>query len=623
MYDMHLIIDRNLQKKYKFLAESVRQKVYRDDSTSFEEVIYSRNEVISQDRRGTKRKFEDDAKSAEEMINPEKCQGHSTLDESPKCSKSCQLVFEKMYQEKDCNRSAPTDKIMCDHHELWYRFIIARHLHLSRVLYLLKKAMQYQLHKLSKAFGWCVLRRIIKQTNISQFFGRVKDIWPGFFCRCNKKGSSAICSTELVIVVDADEYLEDLPREYFGIPVKQSAFYPTIAKTNKNSDSFTEEITFEKMPTISGEKAQELFLKHTKLTLVYILLVQPCCVQLCCQAKGIIPIGEEHLPIDVCSKNTTVRQGNVTFVHKMYVGCPVGPKNKTSWGTLGGFVQHRGQDAFITCSHVVYDRKVLLSGSKRNKHKEEVHVSCYLNGMADGFVCGHVVDDLFEYDQKEKTSIDAALVVLDRKTSSVDQKEIVQIIGKDENHSRKPVEFLGMTSPYLNDNYKSHKIEKGEMKARLVGAKSGYFERIIKYEDYDEDKQKFVDGLEHGVTPYWEDLAQQIKKVIESNPKPLHVATDVHFQTTIVPKLDEMIKHDRQCVRFYNQLLMENFPFENGDSGTCIYIVDDKTFMRADNQPNPTGCIGMAIASYIDIRDKNMKTIVTPMKAILEAFRLI
>lgn len=180
-----------------------------------------------------------------------------------------------------------------------------------------------------------------------------------------------------------------------------------------------------------------------------------------------------------------------------------------------------------------------------------------------------------------------------------------------------------MTSPYLNDNYKSHTIEKGEMKARLVGAKSGYIERIIKYEDYDDDKQKFVDGREHGVTSYWEDLAQQIKKVKENNPKPLHVATDVHFQNTIVPKLDEMIKHERQSVRFYHQLLMENFPFENGDSGTCIYIVEDKTIIRADNQQNPTGCIGMAIGNYVNIRDKSIKTIVTPMKAILEAFRLI
>lgn len=55
-----------------------------------------------------------------------------------------------------------------------------------------------------------------------------------------------------------------------------------------------------------------------------------------------------------------------------------------------------------------------------------------------------MVDDLFEYDEKDKTSIDAALVVLNRSTSSVNQKEIVQINEKDENQSRKPVEFLGI-----------------------------------------------------------------------------------------------------------------------------------------------------------------------------------
>lgn len=180
-----------------------------------------------------------------------------------------------------------------------------------------------------------------------------------------------------------------------------------------------------------------------------------------------------------------------------------------------------------------------------------------------------------------------------------------------------------MTSAYLNDNYISNKIEKGEMKARLVGANSGYFERDVKYEDYDADKKTFEDGLEHGVIPQWADLAQQFEKVKEKNEKPLLVPTDVHLQTTLIPKLDEMAKHDRHFVRFYNQLLMENFSFEGGDSGTCIYIVEDKSFTRADNQPNPTGCIGMAIANYIDVRDKNRKTIVTPMKAILEAFDLI
>ncbi|CAC5362886.1 unnamed protein product [Mytilus coruscus] len=532
-------------------------------------------------------------------------------------------VFDIFYQQVICTSTTASDRNLCEENELMYRFILARNVGPFKVFNLLLQAMEGQMHKLSKAFSWYLLRSIMKNSSISDFLGEMKDIWPGFFCRCSKhkKGHSAICSKEPVIVVDADEYLEGLPEEMCGIPVIQSAYYLTTENPDDKSETFFEDnYNSTNMPTLSGENAQELFMRHTKLTLLYISITQPWCVRLCCQAKGIIPMGEQHLPVAVCSMKTKVLHGNISFLQKMHVGNKIGPSTKTSWGTLGGFVQRNGRDAFVRTLFMTESCFYVEANEKKNE--EEVEVKCYFNGEANVFICGCVIDDKFKYDAPKKTSVDAAVVVLDRSTSLLDKDEIVQIIDSHGNQSH-PATFLGMTSAYLNDNYISHKIEKGEMKARLVGAKSGYFERNVKYEDYDADKQTFKDGLEQGVVPQWADLAQQLEKVRERNEKPLHVATDVHFQTTLIPKLDEMTKHDRHFVRFYNQLLMENFSFESGDSGTCIYIVEDKSFTRADNQSNPTGCIGMAIANYIDVRDKDKKIIVTPMKAILDILGLI
>lgn len=180
-----------------------------------------------------------------------------------------------------------------------------------------------------------------------------------------------------------------------------------------------------------------------------------------------------------------------------------------------------------------------------------------------------------------------------------------------------------MTTPYLNDNYKLHKMDEGTMKARLVGAKSGCFERNVSYEDYDNIKENFQDDRQHGVTAQWSGLGEEYQIINERHPKPLLVGSNVHFSTVTVPNLDKKIKHDRGYVYFYNQLLMENLPFEHGDSGTCIYIVEDKSYEREDKQPNSKGCIGMAIGSYDDIRDNRRKIIVTPMHAILKALKLI
>lgn len=358
-------------------------------------------------------------------------------------------MFEFFYQQYRNTNSTVFDQNLCDQNELMFRFILARNVRPFKIVKLLHRAMELQMHKLSKAFSWYLLRCMIheKNSSISKYFCQVKDIWPGFFCRCSKrkKGHEAICSKEPVIVIDADEYLEGLQKVIYGIPIVQSAYYLTTESIkDKREALFEDKYNCKNMPTLSGENAQKLFTRHTKLTLLYISINPSWCVRLCCQAKGIIPMGEPHLPVEVCSTKTEVMHGNVSFLHKMHVGNKIGPSTQTSWGTLGGFVQRKGRDAFLTCSHVVYDRKLLLCGNKRNKNKEEVKVKCYLNGNGNDFICGYVIHDLFEYDNKYKTSIDAAVVVLDRKLSSIDKDEIVQIIDTYGNQSSHPAAFLGI-----------------------------------------------------------------------------------------------------------------------------------------------------------------------------------
>lgn len=70
----------------------------------------------------------------------------------------------------------------------------------------------------------------------------------------------------------------------------------------------------------------------------------------------------------------------------------------------------------------------------------------------------------------------------------------------------------------------------------------------------------------------------------------------------------EEAESDR-TVRFYNQLAVQNIPFQQGDSGACVYITNGYT---------ETGCLGMAIADF-----PGGGCIVTPMSKLLKKLGLI
>lgn len=179
-----------------------------------------------------------------------------------------------------------------------------------------------------------------------------------------------------------------------------------------------------------------------------------------------------------------------------------------------------------------------------------------------------------------------------------------------------------MKGPYLNDNYVQPGLLRGTVKARYVGLTSGYSESDVTFADYDKNDDNFKDKP-HGLILYFKDLQAHLQDIESECPKNPQMPFEVHFQQLIVPQLEEKLRSGRHYIRFYNQLLLEDFAFKPGDSGTCIYVVEDKTTYRSDNRPNPTGCLAMAIASFYDSNEKRNKCIATPMKAILKKLGLI
>lgn len=92
----------------------------------------------------------------------------------------------------------------------------------------------------------------------------------------------------------------------------------------------------------------------------------------------------------------------------------------------------------------------------------------------------------------------------------------------------------------------------------------------------------------------------------------VQVNTSVHMQVKaiIYESRKEESESDR-ALRFYNQLAVHKIPFQQGDSGACVYINKEYTSTK-------TGSLGMAIANL-----PGGGCIVTPMVELLEKLDLI
>ncbi|CAG2232284.1 unnamed protein product [Mytilus edulis] len=271
------------------------------------------------------------------------------------------------------------------------------------------------------------------------------------------------------------------------------------------------------------------------------------CIHLHCKKKGIIPLGEDHFPTSILGIPTDIIEGNISFITKLRIGEKIGPQ--TSIGTLGGFVKYLDFDCFLTCAHVMFDLQTLLSSSYDFSRLLEAKAFCHsAQGLLD---CGKVIWRTFDHDDRLKTSIDAALVLL-QNNATFDPNDFILDASGNSCHFLK----LGLSSPFLNDNCLDHEdFCIPQQTAKVVGAGS-----MTKLEENVQfPKQTDVDILFSSTG--------QTATVVNGNVfQPLWINSQAHMQ------LSTGFLNDKRIFRMYNQITI-NLGLQPGDSGTCIYIV--------------------------------------------------
>lgn len=138
-----------------------------------------------------------------------------------------------------------------------------------------------------------------------------------------------------------------------------------------------------------------------------------------CRKKGIIPIGENHFSQFIDGVETDVLEGGPTLAANLHVGDAIGPYH--SRGTLGGFYEYMGRACFLTCAHVMYDVQNLLK-SPYDVTKHEA-VNTYLHTPSGPTECGSIIRRIFEHDDPNVTSVDAALVEIKSSACIVDPND--------------------------------------------------------------------------------------------------------------------------------------------------------------------------------------------------------
>lgn len=303
----------------------------------------------------------------------------------------------------------------------------------------IEKAMDIALKNLdrftARAVSWCITKTFYQTFQV--YLRNAYEVYPGLRCECHAKGNTTIplCSKQKLIIILTEHQLAGLPQRYKGFKIEvhdinginsTSEGMKLANQLSKNDRSSLLKVN------ISKEKAESLFYRHTNLSLICAsvhrsisfqkkhIVKADIGIQFYCKRKGILPLGEQHFPDSIHGIPTDVIEGKAIMLSKLHVGDKIGPP--TSTGTLGGFVKYLGFDCFLTCAHVMYDLQTLLSssadfallpGAKAYSHMTQ--------GLVD---CGTVIWRAFDHDDKLKTSIDAALVLLQNAT--IDPNDYIQ-----------------------------------------------------------------------------------------------------------------------------------------------------------------------------------------------------
>lgn len=341
------------------------------------------------------------------------------------------------------------------------------------VLGLLKHAINLKNTKCAKAVVWEITRRFSRTVLITQYH----DIWPAFKCECktNKALEDKLCSANLsniVIVAEVHKGKMILSRidSFHDIEI----IYKEVNGQSKEAMCIVEhldglEVANTPLHTIKGvssEVAIIYFAKYSKLSMISKSHLKSkgfghnhqsfaCvpCIQLFCRAKGLIPIGEPHFPEKISSIQTDILEGypqlNATsdirigaqiMVPKVQANQQNSPNNQqagrnteeiippdTGTGTIGGFLRYHGEDAFLTCAHVICDWESLVQDkSVIDIHDNPIKIFCpCVNASGNMFPCGQLAGLAFPPDQRMGSSVDAAIVKIDQALarSFIDEKE--------------------------------------------------------------------------------------------------------------------------------------------------------------------------------------------------------
>ncbi|CAC5426747.1 unnamed protein product [Mytilus coruscus] len=513
-----------------------------------------------------------------------------------------------------------------------------------------KKTLELNNIKMAKAIAWVI-------TN--SFFIRYRSIlhlikfriWPGFRCICNKKDVAFICSNLFEIIIESTRIEKVIPRKFAGFIVRQIPYEKDSKEarviTSRLSEYWKTDVCCDNI-VIPGRKAESLFDNHSNLTLICSSVIRSKgmpfnhklesvqCIQLYCTFKGVIPVGESHFPSSVCHYPTDVIEGCPVLATQIKIGDKVGTTDSLgqfkSNGTLGGFLKHLGFSCFLTCAHVVFDLETLLGRIPNDIDNKGIDVFTPSPHNAIPIRCGRVLRRVFEHSDKDKTSIDAALVnILDGVTG--DPHSIV--------------DHFGFSRPFTQLDYL---ITKASNKTcTTVTCDSKLSEPVKYYEEYTHNVRRYAMFQYNKQLPFYIagltsiDLNEicidissicnskadvlcpggflRIKDKVKITPQedyfevqfpvaggpvqpgysqPLMIATTAHMQ------LRPGNLAGQRVFRMYNQLLL-NLPLNLGDSGTCIYIIDDN---------KRKGCIGMAIAFL-----SAGQCIITPLKEILNKIK--
>ncbi|VDI47050.1 Hypothetical predicted protein [Mytilus galloprovincialis] len=418
----------------------------------------------------------------------------------------------------------------------------------------------------------------------------------------------------VTIIILVPKPNREFVNNFSGIPVKQIAYHGELFKeasaiSEKRTNLLGRDLNIQ--CHIPGPLAEKLFNNHSRLTLICPSEIKSIhfqdkpqfltssCIQLYCYVKGAIPIGEKHFPSDLQGIPTDVIEGFPRFCsQKIRIGDSV--TNLKVSGTIGGFCLFYGRQALLTCAHAMLDWNTLLStGHQHHMQPESVHFETGDRMLNETLHCGRVVNHSFTHDNPRETSTDVAVIELDNGIC-VSEQDYVNTKGKRKIHHRE----LGLQSCNLHDGYiKTFQGLPGRnVEVVCAGAVSDFNSSsntatVIKVPEWVIEREKL------------QSASRNLTKCITEN-LPTQVDIPVHMQVhAIVSAAREEEVKSQRTLRFYNQLAVSNIPFQQGDSGACVYITDGYI---------ESGCLGMAIADY-----PGGGCIVTPMATLLEKLGLI